>query len=278
MLRSEIDDPSMHVYGEPTQLHQVLMNLCTNAAHAIGDHHGFIDLRQTFVEVGAEGPRGDLMPGRYVCLTVSDTGHGMDRQTLERAFEPFFTTKGPGVGTGLGLAVVHGIVKSHDGVVLVESNPGRGTTFKLYFPLLASQSAHCPGSLADIPRGAGERVLFVDDEPSLTDVTRRMLERLGYRVVALGSSTEALAAFRADPSAFDLVISDLTMPGLTGAQLALEMRRVRANVPVILSTGYLDRLDPDTARALHARELLIKPYTTEDLATAVHRALTHEAA
>jgi CheY-like chemotaxis protein len=131
---------------------------------------------------------------------------------------------------------------------------------------------------ADVPRGAGERVLFVDDEPSLTTVTRRMLERLGYRVVAHVSSTEALAAFRADPSAFDVVISDLTMPDMTGAQLALEMRRVRADVPVILSTGYLDRLDADAARALHARELLIKPYTTEDLATAVRRALADAAA
>jgi CheY-like chemotaxis protein len=157
--------------------------------------------------------------------------------------------------------------------VLVESTPGRGTTFQLYFPLLASHGAVGPARQSDVPRGDGERVLFVDDEPTLTSVAQRMLERLGYRVVALASSTEALAAFRADPSAFDVVISDLTMPGLTGTQLAVEMRRVRANMPVILSTGYLDRLDADTARA-HARELLIKPYTTEDLASAVHRALT----
>jgi signal transduction histidine kinase/ActR/RegA family two-component response regulator len=273
VLRSDISDTTLHVYGEPTQLHQVLMNLCTNAAHAIGDQHGEIELRQTLVEVGGEALHGDLTPGRYVCLTVRDTGHGMDRATLERAFEPFFTTKNPGVGTGLGLAVVNSIVKSHDGTVLVESTPGRGTTFQLYFPLLASHGAVGPARQSDVPRGDGERVLFVDDEPTLTSVAQRMLERLGYRVVALASSTEALAAFRADPSAFDVVISDLTMPGLTGTQLAVEMRRVRANMPVILSTGYLDRLDADTARA-HARELLIKPYTTEDLASAVHRALT----
>ena len=277
-LRSHIANADLRIHGEPTQLHQVLMNLGTNAAHAIGDHHGVIEMRQTLVEVGTHSPHADLLPGRYVCLTVSDSGHGMDRSTLERAFEPFFTTKGPGVGTGLGLAVVHGIVKSHDGVVLVESSPGRGTTFRLYFPLLTCPAIDDSAQEAAVPRGAGERVLFVDDEPALTAVTQRMLERLGYSVVALASSTDALATFRADPQAFDVVISDLTMPGMTGAQLALEMRRVRANVPVILSTGYLDRLDAETARALHARDLLIKPYSTEDLAAAVHRALTEAAA
>jgi len=277
-LRSQILEPGLQIFGEPTQLQQVLMNLGTNAAHAIGDRHGVIEIRQTLVDVGTGKIHPDLLPGRYVCLTVRDSGHGMDRQTLERAFEPFFTTKDPGVGTGLGLAVVHGIVKSHEGVVLVESSPDHGTTFKLYFPAIAGQTLRDSTPTSEVPRGAGERVLFVDDEPSLTDVTRRMLERLGYNVVAHASSTDALAAFRADPSAFDVVISDLTMPVMTGAQLALEMRRVRANVPVILSTGYLDRLDPDTARALHARELLIKPYTTEDLATAVRRALADFAA
>jgi len=277
-LRSQILEPGLQIFGEPTQLQQVLMNLGTNAAHAIGDRHGVIEIRQTLVDVGKGTIHPDLLPGRYVCLTVRDSGQGMDRQTLERAFEPFFTTKDPGVGTGLGLAVVHGIVKSHEGVVLVESTPDHGTTFKLYFPAIAGQTLGDSAPTRDVPRGAGERVLFVDDEPSLTEVTRRMLERLGYNVVAHASSTDALAAFRADPSAFDLVISDLTMPVMTGAQLALEMRRVRANVPVILSTGYLDRLDPDTARALHARELLIKPYTSEDLATAVRRALADAAA
>jgi PAS domain S-box-containing protein len=277
-LRSQIADADLRIHGEPTQLHQVLMNLGTNAVHAIGDHHGVIELRQSLVEIGTDPIHADLPPGRYVCLTVNDSGHGMDRSTLERAFEPFFTTKSPGVGTGLGLAVVHGIVKSHDGVVLVESAPGRGTTFQLYFPLLSCPATDDSAPETVAPRGAGERVLFVDDEPALTAVTQRMLERLGYTVVALGSSTEALATFRADPQAFDVVISDLTMPGMTGAQLALEMRRLRANVPVILSTGYLDRLDAETARALHARDLLIKPYSTEDLATAVHRALTEAAA
>ena len=227
----DIGDPTLHVFGEPTQLHQVLMNLCTNAAHAIGDQHGTIELRQAFVEIGGESLHGDLVPGRYVCLTVKDTGHGMDRATLARVFEPFFTTKTAGVGTGLGLAVVHGIVKSHDGTVLVESAPDRGTTFQLYFPLLACDAASDAAETMDVPRGDGERVLFVDDEPTLTDVAQRMLERLGYRVVALASSTEALAAFRADPSAFDVVISDLTMPGLTGMQLAAELRRLRSGLP-----------------------------------------------
>jgi PAS domain S-box-containing protein len=277
-LRADITDSDLYVFGEPTQLHQVLMNLCTNSAHAIGDRHGVIALRQTMEEIGTESTYTELVPGRYACLTVSDTGHGMDRATLERAFEPFFTTKGPGVGTGLGLAVVHGIVRNHDGVVHVDSTPGSGTMFRLYFPLLAASFAASTPDAPVIPRGTGERVLFVDDEPSLTTLTRRMLERLGYRVLALRSATEALATFRADPMAFDLVISDLTMPDLTGSQLAVELHRLRANLPVILSTGYLDRLDADTARALHVRELLIKPYTTEALATAVQRALTEDAA
>ena len=277
-LRLETTAADPYVFGEPTQLHQVLMNLCTNGAHAIGNQHGVITLALDVVSVSDDSPRTDLPPGRYACIAISDTGHGMDRQTLDRAFEPFFTTKGPGVGTGLGLAVVHGIVRNHDGVVLVESTPGQGTTFRVHFPLMATAPVAASAEETEVPRGTGERVLFVDDEPSLSDVTRRMLERLGYQVLALRSATDALMLFRANPSAFDVVITDLTMPGLTGAQLAVEMHRVRANVPVILSTGYLDRLDSDEVRSLHIRELLIKPYTTEALATAVHRALRDAAA
>jgi PAS domain S-box-containing protein len=277
-LRSVIDDADATILGDSTQLHQVLMNLCTNAAHAVGDAHGTISLGQALDTIDPGALRGDLLPGRYVCVSVSDTGHGMDRATMERVFEPFFTTKEPGVGTGLGLAVVHGIVRNHDGVALVESEPGAGTTFRLYFPLLAPVAAPSDGETGDVPRGAGERVLFVDDEPALAAVTSRILERLGYSVLALRSATEALSVFRANPSAFDLVISDLTMPGLTGAQLTVEMRRLRANVPVILSTGYLDRLDGATASSLQVRELLMKPYTTEMLATAVQRALRDTAA
>jgi CheY-like chemotaxis protein len=249
------------------------MNLCTNTAHAVGDQHGTIALGLAVVHIDQDSVRTDLAPGRYVCLSVRDTGHGMDRATMERVFEPFFTTKEPGVGTGLGLAVVHGIVRNHDGVAHVESTPGLGTTFRLYFPSLAATESRRAADTPEIPRGAGERVLFVDDEPAITNVTRRMLERLGYSVLALRSATEALNTYRANPLAFDVVISDLTMPGLTGAQLAVELRRVRENLPVILSTGYLDRLDADLASSLQVRELLIKPYTTEMLATAVYRAL-----
>jgi PAS domain S-box-containing protein len=277
-IRSEGTSADTHVFGEPTQLHQVLMNLCTNAAHAIGDHHGVITLSQEVISVAEDSTRVDLAPGRYACITVSDTGHGMDRATLDRAFEPFFTTKGPGVGTGLGLAVVHGIVRNHDGVVVASSTPGQGTTFRVYLPMIATAVSRPAVEEDDVPRGAGERVLFVDDEPALSNVTRRMLERLGYQVLAFRSATDALALFRADPSAFDLVISDLTMPGLTGTQLAAEMRRVRANVPVILSTGYLDRLDTEVVKSLRVQDVLVKPYTTEALAAAVHRALRDEAA
>jgi PAS domain S-box-containing protein len=273
-LRSSIVDATALVLGDPTQLHQVLMNLCTNAAQAVGDQHGSIEVAQADVTIAADSIRTDLAPGRYVRVSVTDTGHGMDRATLERVFEPFFTTKRPGVGTGLGLAVVHGIMRNHDGVANVESAPGIGTVFHLYFPRLASAESVRTSDSTDVPMGRGERVLFVDDEPQITNITRRTLERLGYRVLALGSATDALKTFRADPSAFDVVISDLTMPGLTGAQLAVEMRRLRANLPVILSTGYLDRLDAKTAHDLHVRELLIKPYTTEALANAVRRALS----
>jgi PAS domain S-box-containing protein len=277
-LRSNVVDADALVFGDPTQLHQVLMNLCTNAAQAVGDHHGSIEVSQSEAVIAADSLRTDLAPGRYVRVSVSDTGHGMDRATLERVFEPFFTTKSPGVGTGLGLAVVHGIMRNHDGVAHVESAPGAGTVFHLYFPRLTSTEAVRTADASDVPVGHGERVLFVDDEPQITNITRRTLERLGYRVLALGSATDALRTFRADPSAFDLVISDLTMPGLTGAQLAVEMRQLRSNLPVILSTGYLDRLDAEMARDLQVRELLIKPYTTEALANAVRRALREVAA
>jgi len=183
------------------------------------------------VDVDFAKTRPDLHPGRYVQLSVSDTGCGMDRATLDHIFEPFFTTKGVGEGTGLGLAVVHGIMKSHDGGISVYSQPGEGTTFHLYFPALETEATAREIAAAPIPRGQGEHILFVDDEEALARLGKKMLERLGYRVTMKTSALEAIAAVRDQPKPFDLVITDLTMPVMNGTKLGGQMLQLQSACP-----------------------------------------------
>ncbi|MFA6545931.1 MAG: PAS domain S-box protein, partial [Limisphaerales bacterium] len=210
------------VLADPSQIHQVVMNLCTNAAQAMRGRPGVlkVELDEVEADAGFAQTHADLAPGHYVRLTVADTGCGMDRATQERIFEPFFTTKPPGEGTGLGLSVVHGIMKSHDGSVSVYSQPGEGTTFHLYFPVLNAEVAAPAAALAPVPRGHGEHVLFVDDELALVQLGRKVLDGLGYQVTTKSSASEAFAIVRDQPDYFDLVVTDLTMPGMSGADLA----------------------------------------------------------
>jgi CheY-like chemotaxis protein len=198
----------------------------------------------------------------------------MDTATMARIFEPFFTTKGPTAGTGLGLSVVHGIMQAHGGAITVYSHPGQGTTFHLYFPAHEVDGHSAAHVREELPRGDGRRVLFVDDEAPLAQMGQRMLERLGYVVTAATSAADALDAFASNPQAFDLVVTDLTMPGRSGTDLTAEMLALRPDVRVVLVTGYTATLTADRVRRLGIREIALKPLTLQRLATVVHQALT----
>ena len=263
------------VLANATAIHQLIMNLGTNAWHAMGNQPGTLKVCLTVLTVVPEFARThpDLHPGRYVCLSVSDTGIGMDQTTITRIFEPFFTTKGIGEGTGLGLAVVHGIMKNHEGAIIVHSQPGEGTEFQLYFPAVAAEVG--PGEANAVPLipGRGEHVLFVDDEEALTSVAARLLEGQGYLVTSKNSPFAALDVLRAEPEAFDLVITDLTMPGMDGAKLGEELLKIRPQLPMILTSGYSRTMTEEKARELGFLGLLQKPSTPEALIEAVYRAL-----
>ncbi|MBA3545006.1 MAG: PAS domain S-box protein [Nannocystis sp.] len=263
------------VLANPTQIHQIVMNLGTNAAHAMQGRTGkmVVTLDPCLVDAELTGLVPDLRPGPHVRLTMTDTGHGMDRATSERVFDPFFTTKAPGEGTGLGLSVVHGIMRSHDGAITVRSAPGEGTTFDLYFPALISATPETTATTTAVLRGNGERILFVDDDEALGRLGRRMLERLGYVVEVQSRPQLALDAVRARPDAYDVVVTDLTMPELRGTDLAQHMRQVNPALPILLTSGYSADLTPASMQAVGIQEVLLKPFTAAELAAAIHRVL-----
>jgi len=266
----EADLPA--VLADLTQIHQVVANLVTNAWHAIGDQPGRIEVQLRRIQVEEEFARANpgLGPGPHVRLSIRDTGRGMPGEVAERIFEPFFTTKEHGKGTGLGLSVVHGIMQACDGLVTVESQLGGGTTFHLFFPVL-SQDVPVSGSALAVPRGCGERILVVDDEPVLAALGDRLLRRLGYDPLVLTDAAEALMRLREHE--FALVVTDLTMPIMSGIDLARGIWRVRPGTPVILTTGFSATLDKKTALDLGFSDLLIKPYNLQTLGQAVHRAI-----
>jgi len=217
----------------------------------------------------------ELSPGKYVRLTVSDTGHGIDPTIMSRIFDPYFTTKEVGEGTGLGLAVIHGIAKSYGGSVTAYSEPGRGATFHVYFPRMEKEAISEAEPVTPLSRGT-EHILLIDDEPQLLKAGKTMLEYLGYRVTAFTSSLEALEAFRSGPDAFDLAITDQTMPKMTGLELARKLVRVRSAIPVILCTGYSSALSGITAEELKSigiREVALKPLIMSDIARSIRRVL-----
>ena len=263
------------VLANGSQVLQILMNLGINAWHAMKDRTGRLTMRLDTCTVDAAyaATKPRLRAGDYVRLSVSDTGTGMDPVTLRRIFEPFFTTKAPGEGTGLGLSVVHGIMESHDGAVTVHSQLGEGTIFRLYFPVLPGETALLPVEAGPIPQGSGERVLVVDDEKLLAELHRKALAALGYDVESVTKPAEALALVRADPRRFALVLTDQTMPGMTGLDLASQLGEIRPGLPVILMTGYSLSLTPERIKAAGACQLLIKPTSIHALGIAVQAAL-----
>ncbi|MFH1011173.1 MAG: ATP-binding protein [bacterium] len=276
-IREDLDRSCGTVLCDISQIHQVLMNLCTNAFLAMRETGGVLEVQLDALEVDAEFARlhVHLNEGRYIRLTVSDTGCGMDRATMERIFEPFFTTRKSGEGSGLGLSVVHGIVMAHGGGITVYSEPGRGTTFRVYLPIAESEGD--TEAVPDIAALEGsEQILLVDDEEVIANMGREMLEPLGYSVTTQTNSLAALEVFRASPHRFDIVITDQTMPQMTGDQLAREMLKIRPELPIVLITGFSERVTSKNFRRLGIRELVMKPLVSRELAGAIRRALSKD--
>ncbi len=271
VFRADVPPVSVDV----TQVHQIIMNLATNAAHAIGDADGQLEVTVDAATIHAdEVVTADLKVGRYARITVSDNGCGMDRATLERVFDPFFTTKPPGQGTGLGLSVVHGIVRAHSGAVTAYSQPDKGTTFRIYLPAATADVA-APQSEPQTPAaGSGEHVMYIDDEESLVFLGQRVLERMGYRVSGFSDPAQALQAFTDAPQSFDVVVTDLSMPGMSGFNLSRALLKLRPDVPIVLTTGYVRPEDKETARNSGIRELILKPNTVEELGRALDKLFT----
>jgi PAS domain S-box-containing protein len=269
-----IDPDTGYILADPSQVHQLVMNLCANSYHAMREKGGTLEVRIERSEVGTEEAARveGLRPGSYAKIVVTDTGTGMDRLTLGRIFEPYFTTKGLGEGTGLGLSVVLGIVKNHGGAISVSSAPGVGTVFTVYLPLQnEAPTSH------DLPKatilGGRESILFVDDEPAIARLGQKLLESLGYTVREMTDPRDALRLFESDPEGFDILVTDQTMPGLTGSDLVLRARSIRPGLPAVICTGYSDMLDEAGAKIIGVPGFAMKPYNRATLATVVRKAL-----
>jgi|GEM_PF-1689181 len=262
------------VMADPTQIHQVAMNLITNAFHAIGPNPGEITVSLDTVELGEViVNKGPLLPGMYACMRIADTGTDIDPAIQDKIFDPYFTTKEQGKGTGLGLAVAHGIVKEHGGDIGMTSKPGEGTTFTVYLPLIEKAiGANRSPQPSAYPTGS-ERILLVDDEAAIVDIERLMLQRLGYAVTTRCSSIDALKAFEQEPDAYDLVVTDMTMPNMTGDRLAAELITLRPDIPIIICSGYSERMNAETAQSTGVKGFLMKPVGVLDMAEMVRKVL-----
>jgi len=272
-IRTRIASDSMFIFADPSQVQQVVMNLCTNAVHAMREKGGVLDIGLSSITIppSDENIHG-MKPGPYVVLTISDTGIGISPDIIDRIYDPFFTTKDIGEGTGLGLSVVHGIVKQSDGYIFVESQPGKGTAFTVCFPEISEEAtAEAPEDTA-ISTGS-ERILFVDDEEAIVELGEDILAELGYAVTSRKNGTEALSLLLRDPSRFDLVITDVTMPEMTGVDLAREVLAVRPDMPIIMCTGHSHLVDEATARAAGIRAFVMKPLTRRELARTIRQVL-----
>jgi len=263
------------VNADPSQMQQVIMNLCTNAGHAMQKEGGVLAVGLANVELDdiAAAQYLDIDAGTYLRLTVSDTGYGMTSDVKDRIFEPYFTTKEKGVGTGMGLSVVNGIVNSHGGTITIESEPGKGSTFHVYIPLI-QEGVIKPEIDIDAPISIGnERILFIDDELALVDIGKEMLKHFGYEVTSRTSSIEALELFRTKPDRFDLVITDMTMPNMTGDKLAKELIKIRPDIPIIICTGFSERISEEKAKGMGIKAFAMKPLVMQDLAKTVRKVL-----
>ena len=274
-IKQDIHPDCDPVKSDPTQIHQIVMNLATNAYHAMEENGGVLNVGLKPVEFGKyDVITPDMTPGLYACLSVSDTGIGMDKTLQDKIFNPFFTTKKKGKGTGMGLSVVHGIVLSMNGVVQVYSEPGIGTQFKVYFPVETAliQGKHFKPTQEKLLTGT-EHILLVDDEENIITMEEQMLERLGYQTTSCTGSIEALDTFRSDADRFDLVITDMAMPKMSGDRLAAELIKIRSDIPIVLCTGFSEILSEEKAASLGIKGFLLKPITMADLAQKIRQVL-----
>lgn len=278
-FKQDLDPDCGVILGDPTQIHQVIMNLCTNAYQAMEEHAGVLtvklDVKQIDARLAAAEP--DLQEGKYVRLTVTDTGCGIPPDLIERIFDPFFSTKPVGEGSGLGLATVHGIVRNHGGGIKVYSEVGSGTTFHVFFPRIESQAPASAATTGPIPQGEGETILLVDDEKALVQMNAEILSKWGYDVVGFDESPAALEAFIADPGRFDLVMTDLTMPQMTGLELARRIMSIRPNIPIVMMTGFSEATTLEKARLMGIGEFILKPAGSRELAQCISRVLKRDA-
>ncbi len=274
-IRQSIKGAPCTVLADPTRMQQVVMNLCTNAGQAMQEMGSVLEVALENVELDEDAVKDshDIAPGSYVMIRVSDTGSGIEPDVIDKIFDPFFTTKATGEGTGMGLSVVHGIVRSHGGVVTVNSQPGKGTTFKVFLPKIEDRAVtKTEEAEQSLPTG-NEQILFVDDEQTLVTAGEQMLERLGYQVESRTSSIEALAAFQDHPDKYDLVMTDMTMPNMTGESLAKEVLRVRPDIPIIICTGFSYQMDEQKALSMGIRAFVMKPFVMKDVAETIRKVL-----
>ena len=276
-IRSHIKTEHGIILADATQIHQVIMNLVTNSSHAMKEKGGFLNISLKDITLEPEDIffYQNLKPGDYLKFTVEDTGYGIKPEIIERIFDPYFTTKKQGEGTGMGLAVVHGIVRSHGGEIKVYSEAGKGTAFHILLPCIESDIE--VREEAESPLyGKGESVLFVDDERALVDIGRQILTRLGYRVIVTDSSPEALEYFRNEPQKFSLIITDQTMPEITGMDLIKEIKTINPSTPVILCTGFGDNINKIKLEQYNIDDFILKPVTIKKLADSIRKVLNHE--
>ena len=273
-VKQEIDPDCRPVIADSTQIHQIVMNLATNAYHAMEDNGGQLSVSLHEVNMEADSSAdATSAAGPCACLTIADNGIGMPPTMLDKIFDPYFTTKEKGKGTGLGLSVVQGIVQSSGGLIRVNSTPGKGTEFKIFLPVINPQATpSAPNDAAPI-RGGNERILLIDDEEAIVKITRQMLEHMGYRVTTRVSSIEALEAFRAKPDEFDLIITDMTMPHMTGDKFAHAAITVKPDIPIIICTGFSEKMNWEKAKSLGIKGFLMKPIILSELTSMVRTVL-----
>jgi len=276
-IQEKISSESDVILADSTQIHQLVMNLCTNAYHSMLDQGGTLEiiLQPEDLSPGIQAQQLDLQPGPYTKLTISDTGCGMDNATLNKIFDPYFTTKEADKGTGLGLSVVHGIVESHGGVISANSDPGQGTRFEVLFPQMAMDKKAKKDKVESIPTGS-ESILLVDDEDAVVETGKAILEKLGYRVKVHTDPQKAHDEFAAHGDDFDLVITDMSMPYLTGEELSKRLMEIRPDIPILLCTGYSDQLDAANAYAMGIKKFLLKPLEMGELATVIREVLDED--
>jgi len=276
-IRKRLPDMEISILADPIQISQIMMNLCANAFQTMEDTGGILEIsvENVIIEEGAADSYPGLLSGNFFKLMVSDTGPGIAAEIIDRIFDPYFTTKDIGKGSGMGLAIVHGIVKNHDGFITVESEPGKGTTFSILLPVVIEKPVKEIEMIEKLPRG-NETILFIDDEKAITNMIQEILERLGYQVETSLNPEEALVLFQSKSDTFDLVITDMTMPQMTGSQLAGKLMAIRADIPVIICTGHSSFIDEEKAKELGISGYLMKPVSMSKIAKAIRIALDKE--